>query len=330
MSSTTRKGDWAGAATDESGHNVPEHVDCTAIVVCYNSAQHIERLLDSLPAATDGLRIRCIVVDNSSCDETMSIVRARNDVMAVEASQNLGYAGAINLGRTLIGPSSSLLILNPDLVLEPMSIVRLYQALDQPGVGVAVPMMLNVDGSLYMSLRREPSPPRALGEALFGARLPGRPGWLSETIRDRAAYQQPRDVAWAGGAALLISAACNDAVGDWDNSRFFLYSEETDYAFRVRRSGYRVRYVPEASVRHEGAGAGRSPELDALMAINRVRYYEKYHSRPTTSLFRATVILHHLLRIANPNQRVALRALVRRSRWTDLPGGATVARSSCP
>jgi N-acetylglucosaminyl-diphospho-decaprenol L-rhamnosyltransferase len=260
-------------------------------------------------------------VDNNSSDETMSIVGSRNDVMAVQAGRNLGYSGAINLARTLIGSCSSLLILNPDLVLEPEAIVQLYRAFEQPGVGISTPMLLNDDGSLYLSMRREPTLRRALGEALFGARWRGRPGWLSETIRDHQAYERSRDVAWAGGAALLISAACSDAVGDWDDGRFFLYSEETDFAARARRLGYRVRYISTARARHEGGGSGRSPALGALMAVNRVRYYEKYHRRPATSVFRAVVTLHYLLRSGSVDQRVALKALIKRSRWRTLPGG---------
>jgi N-acetylglucosaminyl-diphospho-decaprenol L-rhamnosyltransferase len=320
MSSADRTSASVEPAKDGPGHYIPGHVDCGIIVVTYNNARHIERLLGSLPAASESLKIRCAVVDNKSSDETISILRSRNDVTVVEAGRNLGYAGAINLARTLIGSCSSLMILNPDLVLEPQAIVRLYRALEQPGVGIAVPMLLSDDGSLYLSTRREPSVSRALGEALFGAHWPGRPGWLSETIRDRHVYQYQRDVAWAGGAALLISAACNDAVGDWDDGRFFLYSEETDFAARARRRGYRVCYVPTARVRHEDGGSGRSSALGALMAVNRVRYYEKYHRRPATSLFRVAVASHYLLRSADPDQRVALKAVMRRSRWHDLPG----------
>jgi N-acetylglucosaminyl-diphospho-decaprenol L-rhamnosyltransferase len=310
-----------GGATGAGGGDPHEKADCGIIIVCYNSARHIDQLLDSLPAAVCELKTRCVVVDNNSSDETMSIVRSRNDVVAVDAGGNLGYARAINLGRALIGPCSSLLILNPDLVLESQSIVQLYKELDQPQVGVAVPMLLNNKGELYSSLRREPSLARALGEALFGSHWPGRPGFLSETIRGRLVYQSPRDVAWAGGAAMLISAACNDAVGDWDDSRFFLYSEETDFAARARRCGYRIRYIPTAQARHEDGGSGRSPALGALMAVNRVRYYEKYHGWLASSLFRCVVILHYLLRSTDPDQRVAVRALVRRSRWPDLPHG---------
>ena len=324
MSPTRRTSALVGGASGESVRGGHENADCGIIVICYNSARHIEKLLDSLPAAASGLRTRCVVVDNNSQDETMSIVRSRDDAVAIEAGRNLGYAGAINLARTLVGSCSSLLILNPDLVLEAGAVDQLYQALDQPGVGVAVPMLLSNDGSLYPSTRREPSLTRALGDALFGARWPGRPGWLGETVRGGLAYQYPRDVAWAGGAALLISAACNDAVGDWDDGRFFLYSEETDFAARARRCGYRVRYVPTARVRHEDGGSGRSPALGALMAVNRVRYYEKYHRRPATSFFRASVVLHYLLRSVDPDQRAALRALIRRSRWHELPRGDPV------
>jgi N-acetylglucosaminyl-diphospho-decaprenol L-rhamnosyltransferase len=296
-----------------------EHVDCALIFVTYNSSRCIEQALDSVPAAAAGLRIRRIVVDNNSADNTMAILRTRQDIIAVESGRNLGYAGAINLGRTFAEPCSSILILNPDLVLEGEAIVQLYKALDQPDIGIVVPKLLSTQGHLYPSLRHEPSLTRALGDALLGAHLPKRPGWLGETIHDRSAYEQLQDVAWAGGAALLISAACNEAVGEWDADRFFLYSEETDFAARARRNGYRVRYVPTAKARHEDGGSGRSGPLGALLAVNRVRYFEKYHRRPATSFFRAIVTLHYLLRSADPAQRTALRTLVQRSRWSGLP-----------
>lgn len=295
--------------------------DCGIIVVSYNSARHIGKLLDSLPAATSGLRVRCLVVDNNSRDETVAILRSRGDVTVVDAGGNLGYAGAINIGRSLIGPCSAVLILNPDLILEPGAIVHLYRALGQANVGVTVPMLLNLDGDLYPSMRHEPSLTRAFGDAIFGAHWASRPGWLSETIRNPADYQAPRDAAWVGGAALLVSEACNEAVGDWDEKRFFLYSEETDFATRARRLGYRIRYVPMARAYHEDGGSGRSSALAALMAVNRVRYYEKYHGRLASATFRAVVGLHYALRSAQADQRMVLRTIARRSRWSELPKG---------
>ena len=115
------------------------------------------------------------MVDNDSQDDTVAIVRGTPDAVMVEAGRNLGYAGAINLGRSYTNRASPLLVLNPDLVLEPGAIARLYEALDAPNVGIAVPKLLDNEGRLYLSLRREPSPTKSLGEALFGARYPSRP-----------------------------------------------------------------------------------------------------------------------------------------------------------
>lgn len=320
-SATRRKVDPLDGTAGRSGEEASGKVDCGIIVVSYNSAKYIERLLDSLPAAAAGLRIRCLVIDNESHDDTVSIVRSREDVSLIEARGNLGYAGAINVGRSRLGSCSAVLILNPDLELAPSAVVELYRALDDPEVGIAVPKILNFDGSLYPSLRHEPNLKAAFADALFGAHWPNRPGWLGETIRDPQAYQDPRVVAWAGGAALMISEACNDAVGDWDDVRFFLYSEETDFAARTRRLGYQIRYVPTARVYHEDGGSGRSPALGALMAVNRVRYYEKYHGRLASTLFRAIVALHHALRAKDPHQRMVLHTVLRRSMWSSLPHG---------
>jgi N-acetylglucosaminyl-diphospho-decaprenol L-rhamnosyltransferase len=306
------------AARDGDGG---EFVDCVVVIVAYNSALRIGALLDSLPAAAGNLSYRCIVVDNNSTDGTVALLRSRGDASIVEPGENLGYAGAINLGRALAGPCGSTLILNPDLVLEPEAIVRLQAALQDAAVGVGVPMLLNDDGSLYFTIRREPTPLRALGDALFGSRFPQRPAWLSETVRDRRVYEHQRDTAWAGGAAMLVSAECFDAVGDWDDGRFFLYAEETDFAARARRAGYAVRYVPAARAYHEDGGSGRPPALTALQAVNRIRYYEKYHGQPGASLFRAAITLQHLVRCHRPDERAALRAICHRSSWAALPGG---------
>lgn len=305
---------------EASGAPQHEHVDCVLILVTYNSAEHVGGLLDSVPAAADGVSTRTIAVDNGSVDATLEVLRDRDDVVIVPAGENLGYSGAINLGRAHAGPCSSVLVLNPDLVLAPGAIAELYAALQEPGVGIAAPMLVNEDGSFYPTLRREPTVMRALGDGLVGARFPTRPGWLGETIRDPLAYRTPRDVAWAGGAVVLISADCHAAVGDWDEETFFLYSEETDFAARARRRGYRIRFVPSARVTHEGAGSGRSPALGALLAVNRLRYFEKYHRRPLSSLYRAAVVLGYALRSYDPAERVALRAVCSRASWSQLPG----------
>jgi GT2 family glycosyltransferase len=283
-------------------------VDCAVVVVTHNSARDIAGLLDSLPAAAGGLTVRVVVVDNASVDETVSLVRARPEVICIATGANLGYAGGINVGRRHAGESAALAVLNPDLVLEPGALRDMFAALDDPAVGMVVPMLLELDGRRYPSLRRTPTLSRAIGDGVFGGHFSHRPGWLSEMVRDAGAYRYRHAVDWAGGAAMLISAACDRAVGPWDE-RFFLYMEDVDYATRACAAGFRIDYVPEARVRHRGAGSGQSIALSALMAVNRVRYIEKHGGR--VRAYRAAVILHELLRSADRGHRAALRAVTR-------------------
>ena len=292
-----------------------ERVDCAVVIVTYNSARHITGLLESLPAAAAGLRLRTVVVDNGSTDTTTDLVGGCGGVSCVETEANLGYSGGINVGREHAGEYSALLVLNPDIVLEPGALREMYDALSDPAIGIVAPMLLDPDGRRYPSLRRHPTVARAIGDGLLGSRITRRPTWLSDTVRDEASYSYRHAVDWAGGAALLISAACDRAVGRWDE-QFFLYSEETDYATRARAAGFRIEFVPTARAFHSGGGSGRSNALLALREINRLRYMEKHSKWPWP--YRVAVIMAQLLRSKDPDHRAVLGALVRRSTWSTL------------
>ena len=166
-----------------------------------------------------------------------------------------------------------------------------------------------------------------MGDALVGGRrFAGRPKWLTETELRVEEYQTPHAVDWATGAALLISADVERAIGDWDES-YFLYSEETDYCRRVRDHGYRVWFEPTAVVQHSGAGSGTSPALSSLMAVNGVRYVERHHRRLFAATYRGVAALREALRARDPVHRRTLGTLLRRDSWRELPRATVVRRN---
>lgn len=293
----------------------PGWVDCAVVIVTYNSGSHIDGLLDCLADAALGLSLRIVVVDNGSSDATVDIVTKRGDVICVRTGSNHGYAMGINIGRAHAGDYSALLVLNPDTLLGAGAITRLFDAVQAPEIGVVVPMLMDQSGRPLPSLRREPTVMRALGDCFFGQRFKSRPGWLSETVWDPRLYECRHDVDWATGAVMMIASECDQQVGSWDE-RFFLYSEETDYAARARSHGFRIEYLPTARAQHAGGGSGTSIELTALLAVNRIRYAEKWVRWP--KVFRGTAVLHELLRAYQPRHRMALRTLLHRSRWSDI------------
>ena len=298
-----------------TGLDVPPEL--AVLIVSYQSAADLRVLLDSLRAEAVGRRVRVVVADNASTDGSVDIARAAGDVVVVETGGNLGYAGGLNAAMSHVGEAPAILVLNPDLVLEPGCIAALENRMRVSGAGIVVPRILDAVGALSASLRREPSVIRAFGDALLGSRWLSRPEWLSESVRSERAYASPRRIDWATGAAMLIDRTAWDAVGQWDE-RFFLYSEETDFFHRARRQGFDVWFEPAATVRHREGGSGSSDALVALLRVNQVRYVEKHHPRRAWP-HRALLVVHEELRRNDPTHAFARRALRHRALWSHLP-----------
>lgn len=279
----------------------------TAVVVSYNSREHIGALLDSLPAAFGELAYDVVVVDNGSSDGTADLVESRGDATVVR-SRNTGFAGGVNTGARHLGNSSEILILNPDATLAPGCVPVMMAVLQRPRVGVVAPRMLEADGALSPSLRRAPTLLRAGGLSFTGLAA------FAERIEDPAEYTTEHAVDWAVGAVLLVSRACYDAVGGLDES-YFLYSEETDFCLRARDTGWLTVYTPDAEVMHIGGGSGESAMTHTMKVINRVRIYRRregtvkawgYYAIAVVTEFRRAVLGHE-------SSWTALRALLRPS-----------------
>ncbi|WP_420749515.1 WecB/TagA/CpsF family glycosyltransferase [Rhodococcus sp. O3] len=295
----------------------------SVVVVTHNSADDISRLIDDLSLAAHDQPMRVIVVDNRSSDGTAALVRLHPDVVLVESGGNLGYAGGINAALPFVDPCDAVLILNPDLSLAPESVARLTTSLRcDDRTGAVVPLIIDKDGEIYPSLRREPSILRAIGDALFGGRLRRRPRFLSEIVYSPKDYIDAHEVDWATGAAVLLRSSVAREVGPW-NEEFFLYSEETDYFRRIRMGGHLVRFEPAAVVQHRQGGSGTSPALTRLMTVNRIRYVERHHDGTYGMLFRSVVALSEALRAYDPDHRRTLSTVLRRRRWRELPHATT-------
>jgi GT2 family glycosyltransferase len=282
------------------------------VVVTWNSATHLPDLFASLPAALDGVDAEVVVADNASSDGTEAAVRRLAPAATVVAvGRNAGYAAGLNAGIAAARSHDAYLALNPDVRLAAGAVRALVDTLAEPGTGVAVPRLREADGGTAPSLRREPTVLRALGEAVLGGRRAGRHAALGEVVRDPSAYERPGRVDWATGAVMLVSRACHERVGPWDES-FFLYSEETDFALRARDAGFACLYCPSAEATHVGGDVHTSPRLYQLLATNRVRLYRRRHGPLRSAAFHAAVFGGEALRAAGgaDTHRAAVRGLL--------------------
>ena len=289
------------------------------VVVMYNSQALLADLVASLGAGLAGLDYELVAVDNASPDNSVEVMQAlAPSATIVRAGRNGGYAAGINAGVAAAAAHTAILVLNSDVRLGAGCVAELLESLRKPGVGIAVPRLVDAEGRVIDSMRREPTVARAFCDAILGARRAGRFKGIGEVVTDRRAYERLQRTDWAEGSTQLISAECWRACGSWDES-FFLYSEETEYNLRARDLGYATVYVPTAKATHLEGGSGISHGLWTLQVLNRIKLFRRRHGRPATALFWLATLIREASRAAlgRGNSRAAAHALL-------IPGHARV------
>lgn len=303
----------------------PERV--TVVVVTFNSADVVPGLLASLSVGLGSLDWTLVVVDNGSRDGTVELVQSiAPDALVVRSGRNGGYAAGINLGVAQVADRTAVLVLNPDVRLEPGCVPELVAALRRTGAGIVVPRLDDASGRLISSRRREPTLRRALADAVLGAERAGRIADLGEVITDPGDYEDEVPTDWAEGSTQLVSARCWAAVGPWDES-YFLYSEETDFALRARDAGFATYFVPTARAVHLEGGSAGNPALWRLLVVNRLRLFGRRHGAVATACFWAVLVAREASRAAlgKRTSRAALRALVSPRYLRQSPGPHSIA-----
>jgi N-acetylglucosaminyl-diphospho-decaprenol L-rhamnosyltransferase len=225
----------------------------------------IGRERDGLPFATEVL-----VLDNGSRDGSAQAAEAHPAVDETIALQER-RGKALNDSELLRRARGRYaLLLNEDSELQPGATLALRQALEErPGAALAGARLLRPDGVEQASAWRFPSPLTALAGALLLHRL--------VTVQSRGT--STREVDWCQSAALLVRRAAAEQV-DYLDADFFVYSDEVDFARRLRDAGWRSLYVPAAAaIHHEQLSTAMVGERRIVeLARNRDAYMRKHHS----------------------------------------------------
>jgi N-acetylglucosaminyl-diphospho-decaprenol L-rhamnosyltransferase len=223
-------------------------------IVSWNTRDLLRRCLQSFAPEMEQGRCDVWVVDNASSDGSAEMVRREFPQVTLAAlDENLGFGRAVNhvAART---SSPWLAVANADIALRPGALDALIEAAaDDPGAGAIAPRLVLPDGSAQQSAFAFPTIGLALIVGLGIGRIVrplGRRALLLGSFDDRRAQTVP----WAVAAFLLVRRAAWDAAGGFDE-RHWMYAEDLDLGWRLRRCGWRTRYEPKAAVDHHSGAA---------------------------------------------------------------------------
>jgi GT2 family glycosyltransferase len=270
-------------------------LDISIVIVSWNTKEILRACLESLRQNTGSTHVEVIVVDNGSRDGSAQMVECDFPaVRLVVNTCNMGFAAANNRGLSA-ARGRYLLLLNSDTIALPGAIDEMVRYMDaHPRVGALGPRLLNVDGSLQVSVRDFP---RLDHDAAMMLEVKHWPvlGDMARRHLQRAYLPDPeqtREVDWVMGACLLLRREAVEQVGPLDDAYFFFF-EEVDLCYRLRQHGWSVVFLSKAGIVHLGGQSWARVSAPRLVWYYRglLRFYRLHYSRGRQLVLRGGVAL---------------------------------------
>ncbi len=229
----------------------------SVVVVSYNTREKLEKCLGCIEADHE-----VIVVDNASTDGSAEMVAQQFPaVKLIRNKTNRGFGAANNQGLDA-STRELVLFLNSDAYAESGAINRLAQEFTGPAVVGAGGQLLNPDGTRQLSSANKLTLWAVFCEQLYLEKLAPNswllsPYWNSNRIGDKTT-----PVTQVMGACLMIRPR------ERFDERFFLYCEDTELCYRLKRHG-KILYVPQARFTHELGSSSAGNRWLAIARYNR-------------------------------------------------------------
>ncbi len=275
--------------------------DLSIIIVNWRSIGFTMGCIESIRSTTRAINYEVIVVDNGSEDDCDVLSERYPWVKLIYSDRNLGFAGANNLG-VQHARGDKILFLNPDTVVLGQAIARMAACLDgAPEIGVLGCRLLNPDLTLQTSCV-QPFP--NILNQLFGIewlrrRWPGMPIWGTAALFSETAGGVS-EVEAVSGACLMIRRDVFDAAGQF-STEYFMYAEEIDLCYTIRRSGRKVCHVGDAQVVHFG-GQSTKKQIDGfaevVMRESVFKLLSKFRGKAYAWVYRVALLLSAVGRMA--------------------------------
>lgn len=265
------------------------------IIVSWNTRSLLLNCLESVYQNLSADEGEVWVVDNASSDGSPAAVRQHFPyAQVIVNTENKGFAQANN--QALERASGRyVLLLNADTVLKPGAIPQLLTFMEQhPQVGGAGPALFNPDGTLQESCYPFPNLGRELWRLLH-----------LDTLHAYGKYDMarwnpalPRPVDTVQGACLILRRAALDQVGLLD-PRFFVYTEEVDLCYRLKKAGWPLCWVPQAQVIHYGgqSTSQAAPTMFLTLYQTKVQFFRKHYGWFGAAAYKLILFVASLARL---------------------------------
>ncbi len=254
----------------------------SVILVSYNTAQMSVDALDCLFRSEGDFELEVFVIDNASQDNSVDLISSKYpDIKLLKNETNVGFGRANNQALPFI-KGDYVLLLNTDAFVDQDSIQKSVDYMNNnPRCGVLGARLLSRNGELQPSCRYFPSPFNLFAERTgLSTLLP------AIKLVDDPHFNEDltQECDWVPGCYYMIRKEVVNTVGLFD-PLYFLYSEEVDHCFSVKKAGWDVAYCADVKVVHIGGESAKSVgeismvsrQVPHLQIESELLYFRKNH-----------------------------------------------------
>ncbi|WP_300380841.1 glycosyltransferase family 2 protein [Clostridium sp.] len=210
-------------------------IDLSIIIVNWNTGDLLENCIKSIIRNTHNLRCEIIICDNDSKDNSANRgLEKYQGVKIIYSKENLGFSKGNNLAFNY-AEGKYILLLNPDTIIKDKAIDKAYKYIIERNEDVLLgAKLLNSDSSIQLSSCHFPTLVNMI---------------LKQSIMSKEMHQKTHETDWVMGAFMMLSKELYIKLGKLDES-YFMYSEDLDLCYQVKRLNGKVIYFSDAEVIH--------------------------------------------------------------------------------
>jgi GT2 family glycosyltransferase len=236
----------------------------SVIILNYNVRFFLEQCIFSVQKALQEIDGEIIVVDNASKDDSMAMLKEKfPDVVLIENKENLGFPKGNNIG-VAAAKGEYICILNPDTVLAEDTFAKIFNSqhiTHNLQLGIIGCKLIDGTGNFLPESKRGIPSPWVAFTKIFGL-YKWFPKWkfVNQYYAQHLSENQNGEVAILVGAFMFMKRDLYIQVGGFDEN-CFMYSDDIDLSYTVKKMGYFNYYFSETTVIHY---KGESTVRDAL------------------------------------------------------------------
>lgn len=271
----------------------------TISIVNYNAGDYLLNCLKSLKQIKKEAEFDVFVVDNNSSDRSLEKAKKEYpEFNYIRNDENLGFGKAHNIVLKK-AKTPYVLTLNPDCVIPEGTVAYMLKYMeDNSDVGLSTCKVVKADGTLDIASHRGFPTPKASFYYFFLKN----DKYYHLTDRD---MDKQHEIDSAVGAFMLIRKSVLEKVGYFDED-YFLYAEDIDLCYRIKKAGFKIMYVPDVQIEHvKGISSGIKKDSSSnSSATEKTReksteyfydtmkiFYQKHYAKNYPELFNNVVYL---------------------------------------